>query len=504
MVGTVIGNYKLLQMIGAGGMGTVYEAVQQPIGRRVAIKVLHPEFAHDRDVLKRFFNEARAANLINHPSIVQVSDYGQLPNGSAYLAMEYLDGFTLDDHVIAAGGKISPDQAQHIAWQLASALSAAHTAGIVHRDLKPSNIMLIQDAIMPGGVRVKILDFGVAKLGLSAGVSSHKTRTGAVLGTPTYMAPEQCLGAERIDGKVDVYALGIILFIVLAGVPPFAASSDLELLNMQVSSEPPALRQLAPTIPNELAELIHRMLRKKAAERPSMAEVVSSLQRLGASQSVEHLVLSRRVSGDLTAMDAVGPTHPRPKFSIGTLAAGFGQKLSVMNHGQRLLVALTLAVTALGLFWGIRKARVKAPAAAQTSHASTPAHSELGPQNATVAAPASIELDSTPSGAQVFDAEGEQAMGTTPWSQPISIERGDLWLLLRKPGFHDRVLHLKPRLGLSIQRHEVLVPLQADRKQGKSAAKRQTLRMNDVKQRFFANPDGGGQVDIPDTYRIVD
>ena len=223
MVGTVIGNYKLLQMIGAGGMGTVYEAVQQPIGRRVAIKVLHPEFAHDRDVLKRFFNEARAANLINHPSIVQVSDYGQLPNGSAYLAMEYLDGFTLDDHVIAAGGKISPDQAQHIAWQLASALSAAHTAGIVHRDLKPSNIMLIQDAIMPGGVRVKILDFGVAKLGLSAGVSSHKTRTGAVLGTPTYMAPEQWKNLKQIDGKVDVYALGLIAFLGLTGRPPFMA-----------------------------------------------------------------------------------------------------------------------------------------------------------------------------------------------------------------------------------------------------------------------------------------
>lgn len=234
-----------------------------------------------------------------------------------------------------------------------------------------------------------------------------------------------------------------------------------------------------------------------------MAEVVSSLQRLGASQSVEHLVLSRRVSGGLTVMDAVGPTHPRPKFSIGTLAAGLGQKLSVMNHGQRLLAALILAVTALGLFWGIRKARVKEPAAAQANQVPAPAHSDLGPQNDPVAA-ASIELDTTPSGAQVFDAEGEQAMGTTPWSHPISTDNGDLWLLLRKPGFHDRVLHLKPRRGLSIQRHEVLVPLQPDRKQAKSGTKRQTLRMNDVKQRFFANPDGGGQVDIPDTYRIVD
>ena len=131
-------------------MGAVYEAVQQPIGRRVAIKVLHPEYAHDREVLKRFFNEARAANLISHPSIVQVSDYGQLPNGSAYLVMEFLNGATLDERLDASGGCLSSEEAQHITWQLASALAAAHAAGIVHRDLKPSNIMLIPDAIMPG------------------------------------------------------------------------------------------------------------------------------------------------------------------------------------------------------------------------------------------------------------------------------------------------------------------------------------------------------------------
>ena len=136
MVGTVIGNYKLLQMIGAGGMGTVYEAVQQPIGRRVAIKVLHPEFAHDRDVLKRFFNEARAANLINHPSIVQVSDYGPATQWICVLGDWVFGRIHPRRSCHRSRRKDFADQAQHIAWQLASALSATHTAGIVHRDLE--------------------------------------------------------------------------------------------------------------------------------------------------------------------------------------------------------------------------------------------------------------------------------------------------------------------------------------------------------------------------------
>lgn len=136
--------------------------------------------------------------------------------------------------------------------------------------------MLVPDAIMPGGIRVKILDFGVAKLGERGG-SRPDTRTGSALGTPTYMAPEQCIGAEHIDGMADVYAPGIILFEVLCGEPPFSAPNDLALLNMQVSDDPPSLQQRAPHVPTVLSGLIRKMLRKKSAERPAMAEVLTGL-----------------------------------------------------------------------------------------------------------------------------------------------------------------------------------------------------------------------------------
>lgn len=507
MVGTTIGNYQVLQLIGAGGMGAVYEAVQQPIGRRVAIKVLHPEYAHDREVLKRFFNEARAANLISHPSIVQVSDYGQLPNGSAYLVMEYLNGATLDERLDASGGRLSAEEAQHITWQLASGLGAAHAAGIVHRDLKPSNIMLIPDAIMPGGIRVKILDFGVAKLGQSVS-SSHKTRTGSVLGTPTYMAPEQCIGAEQVDGKADVYALGIILFQSLAGAPPFSASSDLAVLNMQVSSDLPSLQQRAPNVPSGLAELVRKMLRKNPAERPSMSDVAASLQRFGASQSLEHLALPARTSGDISVIDPVAPTHPQPKWSMGTLASGIGQKLALSGKNFRRLTIFAGVSLMILLAWLSLPVGFDTPKRAVTplvpSAADLKAAAILEDAGVREVVGSTIELDSTPPGAQVFDAESEQLIGRTPWVSPVPMDGGDLWLLLRMAGYHDRVLRIKPRAGVSIQRHEVLVPIREDRKHHRTAAKRQPLKIDDVKKRFFSNPDGGAQVDIPESYRIVD
>ena len=525
MIGTVIGNYQVLKMIGHGGMGSVYEAVQNPIGRRVAIKILHPEYANDSEVLKRFFNEARAANLVNHPSIVQVSDYGQLPNGSAYLVMEYLSGQTLAERLDGSGGRLSVDVAQHIAWQLASALSAAHAASIIHRDLKPSNIMLVPDAIMPGGIRVKILDFGIAKLGERGG-SRPDTRTGSVLGTPAYMAPEQCIGAEHIDGKADVYALGIILFEVLCGEPPFSAPNDLALLNMQVSDDPPSLQQRAPHVPTVLSSLIRKMLRKKPAERPAMVEVLTGLQRLGASQSLEHLVVPSK-SGD-GAPNAVGSNDKR-RTPRGTLPSGFGQQHPASRTKWRVLTAaVSLLLVSMVAYLAIRPATKSmstlAPGAmdagiagesvaggssnrkrTQLVDAGLVDAASVDAASVDAAAPGCmIDLETTPSGVQVIDAEGETVIGTTPWSSQLPTDGSDLWLLLRKPGFHDRVLRLKPKAGVNIQRHEVLVPMLDERKRSRGSSKRQSLKIEDVKKRFFSNPDGGAQVDIPESYRIVD
>ena len=264
--GTSVGTYQIIRKLGQGGMGIVYEGVQTAIGRRVAIKVLHPEYAHDREVLNRFFNEARAANLIEHPAIITVSDFGHLTNGSAYLVMEFLDGKTLVEYVDSVGGRLPVEQAVPIVVQVASALVAAHSCGVIHRDLKPSNVMLLADAMLPEGVRVKILDFGIAKLEAPGG-ANPRTRSGAVLGTPTYMAPEQCVSAGQVDGKADVYALGIILFELLAGQPPFSAPSDLALLNMQVSQKAPSIREFDQRVPSELAALLRKMLLKDVYKR---------------------------------------------------------------------------------------------------------------------------------------------------------------------------------------------------------------------------------------------
>lgn len=500
MIGTTLGNYQILNLIGQGGMGSVYEAIQNPIGRRVAIKVLHAEYANDREVLKRFFNEARAANLVNHPSIVQVSDYGQFPNGSPYLVMEYLDGETLADRLEKVGGKLPIESALYVGWQLASALGAAHTSGIVHRDLKPSNIMLVSDALMSGGIRVKILDFGVAKLAQRTSNSAN-TRTGTVLGTPMYMSPEQCIGSDQVDGKTDVYALGIILYQVLAGAPPFAADSDLAVLNMQVSDPVPPLRSRAPSVPSRLADLLQKMLRKRADERPPMAEVAATLQRLGTFQSIEHIALVPKPG----TVGNIEPETSGPQQGLGSSRTQSSVGQQILRRPKRWLVPLVAAFGAAILLAN----RSIVPVTNRTTplpHPSIPSPNSDPHRDPDMSTQAvvhgSIELETEPSGAQVFDAEDDRLIGTTPWSSPLPTDGGDLWLLLRKVGFRDRVLRIKSKPGTSIQRHEVLAPNAPERRHP-AGNRKQSIRIDDVKKRFFGNPDGG-EVDIPETYRIVD
>jgi serine/threonine protein kinase len=207
-----IGPYRVIRQLGKGGMGVVYEAVHDAIERRVAIKVLHPEYAKDRETAARFFNEARAVNRIEHPSLVQISDYGHTGEGTAYLIMEFLRGESLADRLDrlrAAGQRLAVTEVVRITWQIADALRAAHAKQIVHRDLKPGNLMLVRDPIAPGGERVKVLDFGIAKL-MENG--TRRTSTGAVMGTPLYMSPEQCRGAGEVDERSDVYSLGAMLY----------------------------------------------------------------------------------------------------------------------------------------------------------------------------------------------------------------------------------------------------------------------------------------------------
>src|SRR6185503_1241843 len=241
--GAEVGAYRVVHQIGRGGMGAVWLAEHIALGRRAALKVLHPEFSQRPDIVNRFFNEARAAAMTADPGIVQIFDFGQHVDGRSYIVMELLDGEALDRRLDRVGA-LEPRDALRIMRQVAITLGAAHALGIVHRDLKPENIYLARDPEVSGGERAKVLDFGIAKL--AADPVGAMTRTLEILGTPTFMSPEQCRSAGNVDQRSDIYALGCVLFTMITGRPPFLAGCAGEVIAMHLCEAPPAPSQLRP------------------------------------------------------------------------------------------------------------------------------------------------------------------------------------------------------------------------------------------------------------------
>jgi serine/threonine-protein kinase len=278
IIGQRINNYEVRRLIGEGGMGAVYLAEHVVMGRKAAIKVLRRELSEDETLVARFMNEARAANAIGHPNIVDIVDVGRLPDGIPYMMMEYLVGEDLSRR-LARSGRLSVEQALPIAVQACSAIGAAHDKGIVHRDLKPENLFLVPDVTAPGRERVKVLDFGIAKLRGDFAGGSVKTRTGSLFGTPQYMSPEQCLGIpDGIDHRSDIYSFGIILYQMLCGSLPFVSQGLGDILVMHVSRapEPPSAR--CPDIPSWMEKVILCALEKDPANRfASMADMLTAL-----------------------------------------------------------------------------------------------------------------------------------------------------------------------------------------------------------------------------------
>ncbi|HXU83976.1 MAG TPA: serine/threonine-protein kinase, partial [Polyangia bacterium] len=266
MIGQRINNYEIVQLIGEGGMGSVYMARHPFIDRKVAIKVLRASLANDPAVVGRFFNEAKAASAIHHPNIIEILDVGLLPDGrTPYLMMELLEGENVSARI--KRGLLSPQEAVMIALETASAVSAAHAQGIVHRDLKPENLFLARDS-HTGKESVKVLDFGIAKLRGPLSGDGVRTQTGALMGTPPYMSPEQCRGISgEVDHRTDVYALGIILYEMLCGSPPFVGEGFGDVLVQHLTRAPDPPRSRNPIIPGSLERVIMRALRKTAVQR---------------------------------------------------------------------------------------------------------------------------------------------------------------------------------------------------------------------------------------------
>jgi serine/threonine protein kinase len=274
-VGQTVGNYNVTAKLGEGGMGVVFLAEHPVIGRKAALKVVHPRFGSNPEMVARFVTEAKLVNQIGHEHIVDVTDFGETAEGDTYFIMEYLDGESLAER-IERDGLFSPERALFIAAQVADALRASHEHDVVHRDVKPDNIYLVtrgEDKDF-----VKVLDFGLAKLLHSDEVPSFKSRTGSVMGTPYYMAPEQCEGKPSIDQRADIYSLGVILFEMLTGKIPFGGDSYGEIMVKQVTMRPPAARSLVPDLPASLDLILFRALAKDPAQRfQTMGELRDAL-----------------------------------------------------------------------------------------------------------------------------------------------------------------------------------------------------------------------------------
>jgi serine/threonine-protein kinase len=295
--------YDVQERIGEGGVGLVYRGVLRELNLPVAIKVLRPEFAANREVLARFQREAATASSIGNPHIVRMVELSILPNGAAYLAMEYLEGQSLAVHM--KRGALSVDEAISIGVQIMEALGACHERDVVHRDLKPDNIVLVEREGRPSFV--KIVDFGMVRL---VGSSSKLTNQGAIIGTPHYMAPEQCQG-KTADHRADIYSVGILLYRMIAGRVPFDGDKWLEVLSQQVHAEPvpPSKHLPAGALPRALEAVILKAMHKDPAQRfQSMREMMQAVGD-AMTESVLHSMEPPLPDAGAAATGAAGPNR---------------------------------------------------------------------------------------------------------------------------------------------------------------------------------------------------
>lgn len=367
--GDCVGNYRVLRILGQGGMGSVYEVEHMHIGRRAAMKLLMLDVRSHPQVFQRFVNEARAANQINHPGVVQVYEFGQLGDGTPWMLMQFLPGDSLEQRLRGSGNherRVIPlTTTLTILHQLATILCAAHDTGIVHRDLKPGNIILVPDPAIPIGVRVHLLDFGIAKLmgdtlqAEGGDASSFRTASGAILGTPAYMAPEQCKGAANIDAKADVYAVGVIAFQMLSGHLPFWDKQSMNIMAGKILEDAPPITQFVPAIPKEVSDLIASLLEREPLKRPNISQLEQTLLSLLQQPAHRRSGFQPAVMGPPPFAGANNPPEPAnpqnhpvtpvlPSDSFPLLQSA--EELSAVNTGSGAGASLSpsLASTASG------------------------------------------------------------------------------------------------------------------------------------------------------------
>lgn len=440
MLGSNLGNYRIVKQLGQGGMGAVYLAILESIERLVAIKVLHAHLAGSPEFVTRFLNEAKASNRVIHPGLVQITDYGQSSDGSLYIAMEYLAGELLSHRLMRQKGLLNIHPYIQYIQLIASALAAAHQSGIVHRDLKPDNIMIVSDPDMPDGERTKIMDFGIARLltnalefpGLNQLQTHLRTRNDVIMGTPSYMAPEQCRESRNADAKSDIYALGVILYQMLCGRLPFIGSSTGEILAQHIFAQPPDLRSLASHVPHDLSALVHQMLNKDPQGRPSAPEVKERLQQF----EQRGAFVSRNGCGPTKGgFDKAGLEDQPQSRSAGSLWPAQAALSRSLWSSRRLVFGLTAG--ALFVFF-IAFARSGANRAIVHWQARELPARPLEAEREKV----EILVMTQPPGAQIISQSSGKVVGTTPWRGQQREGSAVGQLILRLSGYQDEALEV--------------------------------------------------------------
>ncbi|HWM88280.1 MAG TPA: serine/threonine-protein kinase [Kofleriaceae bacterium] len=477
LVGETVGSFRITDVIGQGGMGVVYSAEHVLLGKRAAVKVLLPERCSSREIVDRFFNEAKASTLIEDPGIVDIFDFGRMPDGNAYIVMELLDGETLGDR-LKRMGSLSANQAAAIARHIAGTLAAAHSHGIIHRDLKPDNVFLVKDPALPRGERAKLLDFGIAKLASGTQPADMvKTETGRLMGTPYYMSPEQCRGAGKIDQRTDIYSLGCVLYQMLTGRPPFVLEGAGEILAAHIHVPPLPPRNYEPSVPSSLEAVVLRMLQKDPVRRFQSAEdVVTALNRAamrfsGGEDAPEPSLKDSGVHRSNSSGSA-----GRPAFTEATtLSSSAGEmadwsRLEVSSRGRlgRLLPwllggaaasvagALMTVVIANNLSGDDDRPRpAKAGAGARAVQPAPqpppkpapppePTPAEKDPIVRALAAPeyetVRLLVSSHPAGATVYRESDGVRLGKTPLEVRARRGRGEAMFILRRNGYRAELL----------------------------------------------------------------
>jgi serine/threonine protein kinase len=448
-IGHTIGNYKITAKLGEGGMGVVYLAEHPVIGKKVAMKAIHPELSKNSDVVSRFVTEAKAVNQIGHEHIVDIADFGNTPEGEFYFVMEYLQGESLSDR-LRRETRIPDARALSIGAQIADALNASHAQGIIHRDLKPENIFLCNR----GASRdfVKVLDFGLAKLTQGEQKVTHKTRTGSVMGTPYYMSPEQCEGKIEIDHRADIYSLGVLIFEMLTGKVPFGGEGYGEIIVKHVTMPPPSVRSVVPELPEYLDFILYRVLAKDRDQRfQTMSELREALlDPEGYSTSGPEIGIPDDLSGIARAatpmarseMDANLSQAPYPALAApkppggtpSTFREGRGELIENFVIKKRtgqafLLGAITLLVIVVVWGFGPRRAEKPIPAAPVPLHPSS----------------VRVNFNSDPDGAVVARGDGK-TLGLTPLSIEVPYSDSAVEFVFKKAGFESKTVYVVPNL----------------------------------------------------------